>query len=80
MLFRSSQKTAAAVGLGFSLTNNEIDNDTRALVEDSGITAGTTVTVAADSQADIKSLGFGISLGIALSGNATPSRQTPPAR
>ena len=66
-----SQKTAVAASLGLSLTVNEIANTTRAAVEDSVIDSDGTVTVSADSTADIDSIAFGIGVAVALSGNAT---------
>ncbi len=66
-----SQNTAVAAGLGLSLTINDIANTIRAAVEDSTVSAAGAVTVSADSDAQIDSLAFGISIGVALSGNAS---------
>lgn len=65
------QSTAAAVGLGFSLTINDITNTIRAAVEDSEIFADGVVTVSADSEADIDSLALGISVTVAVSGSSS---------
>ena len=58
------------MALGFSLTINDIHNTTRAAVEDSGLNADGPITVSADSDAQIDAIAFGISVGVAISGNA----------
>ena len=56
--------TNVGVGLGISLTINEIENITRALIDDSTIVSGGTLGLVADSNSDIDSLAFGIALGV----------------
>ena len=66
-----SQKTAVAPALGLSLTFNNIQKTTRAAVENSTIASDGAVTVLADSNSRIDSLGFGIALAVAISLNAS---------
>jgi hypothetical protein len=57
-------------GLGFSLTINDIENSTYAVIEDSNVDVDGALEVAAFSESVINSLGFGIGVAVAISGNA----------
>jgi hypothetical protein len=67
----STQGSGAAVGLGISLTINDIENTTQALIENTSIDAFGAVEVEAISTAVIRSLGFGISVSVAISEDAS---------
>jgi hypothetical protein len=58
---------SVALGLGFSLTINDIANELSAVVENSDIDADGAVTVEAVSEAEIESLAFGLAVSVALS-------------
>ncbi|MFN9549073.1 MAG: hypothetical protein ACK56Q_02210, partial [Pirellulaceae bacterium] len=65
-----SQQIAAAPALGLSLTINEIVNQTRSAVEDSDLESYRNVSVTADAEPTIDSMALGLSVGVAISGNA----------
>ncbi|MCA1683991.1 MAG: hypothetical protein LC708_02540, partial [Actinobacteria bacterium] len=65
------QQTSVGFALGFSLTLNDIDTTTRAVIVDTPVDADGAVSLHADSEARIDSLAFGIGIAIAVSPSAT---------
>ncbi|MFM8188319.1 MAG: hypothetical protein ACKN85_07560, partial [Pirellula sp.] len=66
-----SQSTSVAVALGLSLSLNEITGTTHATVTDSTLNSAGGILVLSDADASIKSIAFGISVGVALSSTAS---------
>ena len=67
-----AQSTAVAAALGFSFSENEISGSTRAIVLDSTLSSDGVISVTADSDSDIRSIAFGLAVGVSISQRHQP--------
>jgi hypothetical protein len=69
----SGGDTSVGVDLGIALAINEVDNSAIALIDDTTVEAGGTVSVTAASTSAIDALAFGVALGISTSSGSGTS-------
>ena len=67
----AGNSTNVAVGLGLSITVNDIDNDVLAIIDDSNVDSGGNVTLSALSTAEIDAIAFGAAVSVAAGSNTS---------